>query len=274
MIKPVPMKRILCPTDFSPAADNAIAFAAKFAQVTGSTLTLLHIGSIFDVLDVNLKPSLTLIRDELELQSLQVSRTFKISCDSNIRISYQQLGYAIKECEAEYDMLVMGTSGPDDLLALLSGGHAYPIIRASTLPVLLVPDGTSYQGFQKVTFAFDYWRKLMLPLQPLQWLISKYQSELTILQVMEESVSAEAEEELKHLQMKFNTSGKRKFRFHTVHARQVPDAIDHYLQHNQPDLLALCVTHDSWIKRIFHRSAIKHLATVSKCPLYIFPLNH
>lgn len=267
------MKRILCPTDFSPAADNAIAFAAKFAQTTGSTITLLHIGSIFDILDVNFKPSLTLIRDELELQSLQVSRTFKISCDSDIRISFQQLGHAIKECEADYDLLVIGTSGPDDLLALLSGGHAYPIIRASTLPVLLVPEGAAYKGFQKVTFAFDYWRKLVLPLQPLRWLLTKYQSELTVLQVMEESISLEAEQELKQLQTKFNASEKRKFRFHTTHAKQVPEAIDHYLQHNHPDLLALCVTHDSWITRVFHRSAIKYLATVSKCPLYVFPLE-
>ncbi|HMV08439.1 MAG TPA: universal stress protein [Cyclobacteriaceae bacterium] len=268
------MKRILCPTDFSPAADNAIAFAAKLAQTTGSTLTLLHIGSIFDILDVNFKPSLTLIRDELELQSLQVSRTFKISCDSDMRISYQQLGHAIKECEPDYDLVVIGTSGPDDLLALISGGHAYPIIRASTLPVLLIPEGSAYQGFQKITFAFDYWRKLILPVEPLLWLVRKYQSELTVLQVMEESVSDEAEAELRQLQHKFNADENRHLHFHTTHARKVPEAIDHYIQHNHPDLLALCITHDGWLTRLFHRSAIKHLTAVSKFPLYIFPIEN
>lgn len=268
------MKRILCPTDFSPASDNAIAFAAKVAQSTGSTMTLLHIGSIFDVLDVNLKPSLALIRDELELQSLQVSRTFKISCDSDIRISYQQLSHAIQECETTYDLLVVGTGGPNDLLALLSGGHAYPIIRASTLPVLLIPEGVTYQGFQKITFAFDYWRTLILPYEPLLWLVRKYQSELTILQVMEESISDEAEAELLQLQRKFNSDQTRHLNFHTTHAQEVPDAISHYVKHNHPDLLAMCVTHDSWIKRIFHRSAIKHLAGTARCPLYIFPMEN
>jgi nucleotide-binding universal stress UspA family protein len=267
------MKRILCPTDFSPAADNAIAFAAKLAQTTGSTITLLHIWSIFDFLDINPKPSLALIRDELELQSLQVTRTFKISCDSDMRISYQQLGHAIKACEADYDLVVLGTTGPNDLLSLLSGSHAYQVIRASAVPVFLVPEGVTYHGFPKVTLAFDYWRSLLLPTAPLQWLVTRYNSDLTILQVMEESISEEAQAELKQLQDKFSGPENQAMLFHTVHAAQVPEAINQYVLDHRPDLLALCVTQDNWFKRIFHRSAIRHLSMVGKCPLYIFPIE-
>lgn len=265
------MKRILCPTDFSSASDNAIAFAAKLAQQTGSTLTLLHIGSIFDVVDLNLTPALALIRDELELQSLQISRTFKISCDSDIRISAQQLSTALHDSESDYDLIVLGTKGADTLLHLITGNHAYQVARTSSLPVLLVPEGVVYTGFQKIAFAFDYWRQLTLPLDPLRWLLRAFHSELTILQVMEESVSAEAEAELKQLQNNFNANENRALIFHTVHAREIPEAINHYVYHNEPDLLALCATHDNLWKRLFHRSAIRHLSAVSSCPLYIFP---
>lgn len=273
LVNPLEMKRILCPTDFSPVADNAIAYAAKLSQATGSTLTLLHIGSIFDLLDVNFKPSLTLIRDELELQSLQVTRTFKISCDSDIRISYQQLGPAIKDCEADYDLVVIGTNGPDNLLQFLSGSHAYQVIRSSILPVLLVPEAAGYRGFQKIAFAFDYWRTLSLPTEPLAWLLQTFQSELTVLQVMEESISAEAEAELRQLQHTFSTAANRNITFHTVHAGRVPEALNNYVLHNEPDLLALCATHDSLLRRMFHRSTIRHLSSVTKCPLYIFPFE-
>lgn len=43
------MKDILCPTDFSPAAQNAIAYAAKLAQVVEGNVTLFHVQSVFDV---------------------------------------------------------------------------------------------------------------------------------------------------------------------------------------------------------------------------------
>lgn len=42
------MKKILCPTDFSETAQNAIAYAAKLAQTTEAMLVLFNVQSIFD----------------------------------------------------------------------------------------------------------------------------------------------------------------------------------------------------------------------------------
>jgi hypothetical protein len=42
------MKKILCPTDFSETAHNAIAYAAKLAKATNCELTLLNVQSMFD----------------------------------------------------------------------------------------------------------------------------------------------------------------------------------------------------------------------------------
>ena len=42
------MKKILCPTDFSGAAQNAIAYAAKLAHALDAQLTLLNVQSLFE----------------------------------------------------------------------------------------------------------------------------------------------------------------------------------------------------------------------------------
>ena len=42
------MKKILCPTDFSDTAQNAVAYAAKLAQAMHADLTLLNVQSVFD----------------------------------------------------------------------------------------------------------------------------------------------------------------------------------------------------------------------------------
>src|ERR1044072_3541096 len=38
----VMIKKIICPSDLSPAAQNAVAYAAKLCQLTGATLELIH----------------------------------------------------------------------------------------------------------------------------------------------------------------------------------------------------------------------------------------
>src|SRR5688572_5257943 len=103
------MKKILCPTDFSSAAHNATAYAAKLAQVTGATLVLLHVQSIFDFAPNELvgdgDDGVQSFMEALEEQSLQVGRSFKISCYAEVEKASGSLGKAIAEKGSEYDLI-------------------------------------------------------------------------------------------------------------------------------------------------------------------------
>ena len=137
------MKKILCPTDFSEAADQAIAYAAKLSKKIGAELTLLNVQSVF-----SLPPSEVIkgkflatepLSDRLEEQSYKVMDTFKIQCHSEVEPSNRGLGKTIAQRAKDFDLIVMGTNGADDYYQFFLGTNSYQVIRTSAVPVLLIP---------------------------------------------------------------------------------------------------------------------------------------
>src|SRR6188768_283506 len=103
------MKKILCPTDFSDAANSGVMYAAKFAKATGSTLALYHVHSAFDlstrVVLGGRAASFKSLGDQLEKQSREVSRIFKISCYAETELSVSSLSNVLRDKENEYDLI-------------------------------------------------------------------------------------------------------------------------------------------------------------------------
>src|SRR5690349_2271872 len=111
------MKKILCPTDFSETAQSAIAYAAKFAQVTHCDLTLLNVQSVFDFTPVEVlrgkRMTIASIAEHLETESRQISKTFKINCYAEVESSSSRLSSVIHDKAKGYDLIVMGSDGAD-----------------------------------------------------------------------------------------------------------------------------------------------------------------
>lgn len=269
------MKKILCPTDFSDIAKNAIAYAAKLAHATGSSLTLLHVKSVFDFALVSATAKeyeLEQIENELEAQSREISRTFKISCSSEVESKIGKLSSVIADAAKGYDLIVMGTNGADDLYQFFGGSNAYNAIVKTNTPVLLIPEGYMYSEIKKIVFAFDYLRERKLPLTHLAPFVKAVNAKLTVLQIMEEALSKNADEDLRALQfiIKSYCTEEIDFEYDTIRAAAISKSIDSYLLRNQSDVLALCSVHRSLIERIFHKSVIKNVSIRTTYPVYIF----
>lgn len=270
------MKKILCPTDFSDAADGAIAYAAKLAQATNCELTLLHIHSIFDLSPLEIirgnQTVIEEIAERLEAQSKEVSKTFKILCYAEVESSYSKLSSVIGENGKRFDLLVMGSDGPDDLYQFFGGTNTYNTITKSDVPVLVIPGGHVYAEIRKIVYAFDYLRERNLPLRRLVPWIKALKCELTVLQVMEEAYSKEAEDDLEELQFIISNLYRDdlNYTYDTIRSSDVAQSINSYILRNQPDALALCSVHRSLVERIFHKSIIKNISTVSSYPVFVF----
>jgi nucleotide-binding universal stress UspA family protein len=270
------MKKILCPTDFSDTAQNAIGYAAKLAQATESRLVLFNVQSIFDLAPQEISQERSTLVDAaseyLEAQSLEISRTFKISCYAEVQPSSASLAKTIAEKAAGYDLIVMGTNGPDDIYQFLTGSNAYKASVKSSIPVLLIPDGCAYSEIKTMVYAFDYLRKRKLPLAQLKPWVKSLHCELSILQVMEEAYSGEAEDELKELQFISKTlySEEIQLTFDTIHSYEIAESIHSYVLRTKPDVLALCAVHRNLLERFFHNSLIRNITAVSSYPVFIF----
>ncbi|MCK6617954.1 MAG: universal stress protein [Cyclobacteriaceae bacterium] len=267
------MKKLLCPTDFSPVADNAVVYAAKLAHHTSAVLTLLHVKSLtaFDDPD---KPAAVTgeIISLLEQRCLEVSRVFKISCDYELASSYTSTTQTIGNKGRDYDLIVMGTNGASDLLQFFYGSNTYRVIRSTPTPVLLVPENCMYSEITNLVFAFDYWRQLDLPLEPLVKFAKTFNNcRITVLQVMEESVSERANQQLAEFQgyaRKWFTATQ--LTFETIHSNDLNNSLHQYMLRNKADVLALYEINRSFLENLFHKSVIKRISAFASYPVLVF----
>jgi nucleotide-binding universal stress UspA family protein len=269
------MKKILCPTDFSETAWTGIAYAAKFAQAMNCSLTLLHVHSAFEVTPMELlrgsSMSLETTLKQLEDQSRQISTAFKINCYADVELSSMKLSEAIAKISATYDLLVMGTNGAEDLYQFFTGSNTYNAVTKAKIPLLIVPSGFLYTNIETIVYASDYFRNGNIPLKQILPIVSTLRCDLTMLQVMEESYSSEAEGYLHELEavIKNLYVDEVVLNYDSIHAANIADGIDSYMQKQHFDLLALTSIHRNVISQLFHHSVVKQITNKLSYPVLI-----
>lgn len=270
------MKKILCPTDFSDSAQNAIAYAAKLAHSMGAQLTLFNVQSSFENLPLEIigtKSSKVKAYEKLlDEQSFEISRTFKISCYAEVISTTASLSKTIAFKASGYDLLVMGSNGADDFIQFFLGSHTYKAVVESNVPALVIPSDCIYSEIKEMVFAFDYLRERKLPITQLIPFVKALNARLTVLEVLEEAKSEHMDIELQELQeILKNTYGEKiTLRFDTIRSATIAKSINGYIQNNQPDALAICSVHRSFLGKLFHKSVFKDLSAVLSYPVFVF----
>ena len=147
----IPIRRILCPLDFSRFSRHALEQAVALARESGAVVSALHVFSLAPVADVVLAvvpasggperraaPERAALLSELreftgEVDSAGVTlRTAIDEGDPVVRI----LDHAVDEAA---DLIVMGTHGRAGFERLLLGSVAEKVLRKAPCPVLTVP---------------------------------------------------------------------------------------------------------------------------------------
>lgn len=131
-----PIRRILLPTDFSPAANVAQAYAERLAACAGASLLVLHVlqgwgddATSDDDSDAQMKQMLEGIQSREP--GLVVEHLVHDGSPGEVICWIAQ--------ERECDQIVMGTHGRTGLVNLLMGSTAEYVVRHARCPVLTVP---------------------------------------------------------------------------------------------------------------------------------------
>jgi nucleotide-binding universal stress UspA family protein len=269
------MKKILCPTDFSDVAENAIAYAAKITQATGSELILFNIQSLTELTPLELVRGKALTietaTEQLDLLCRQISIVYKISCYAEVVSSAKSISKTIAQKANGFDLIVMGTNGPDNLYQFFNGSKTYNAMLQTSVPMLLIPEDYAYTPIQRIVYSFDYLRERNLPMAQMKPWVKALGCEIFVLQILEEAYSKKAEEELRELQFIQQTyAADITLHFETIRSSEIAQSINRYISQKQPDALALSTVHRNFIERLFHKSVIKNLSTVSSFPIFIF----
>ncbi|MBM3177675.1 MAG: universal stress protein [Bacteroidetes bacterium] len=156
------MKRILIPTDYSPASFKALAFAERLALLLRGEIFLMHLQEAVDltvhaagvvatadrkVLSKN-RSELFRLADELEHQGLKVHSIF-VEDKGEQKIEDYLLPYNI-------DLIVMGSRGLTGLPAVM-GSTTRSVIRHAHLPVIVLSEESEAAApVKKILFASSF----------------------------------------------------------------------------------------------------------------------
>lgn len=270
-------KSIFCPIDFSATADHAVATAAKLAQKCGAQLDLFSVHSIRDMNPSELlygsAMRVAAATSQLEELALEISRVYKISCYGDVRSSNRALPQVISDAGSDYDLIVMGTNGADQVYDTVFGTNSYLVAKESSVPVLLLPPNYDYQGFSAMVFAMDYFHEMAAPPEQLIKWADLLEARITLLQIMTEEFRHRYDEKLNRTQLILKQFlDEKHHNFKTIYSDRPVEGIVDFIGTNDCDVLALCFRHHSFMEKLFHKNVVKNLCALAPCPLFIFHL--
>lgn len=268
------MKKILCPTDFSAAAENAVTYAAKIAQRIGASVHLFHMDLLFDLtpeealLDAGM--SNLQVAEILEKECLEVSQVFKVSCYAEPITSGASLANSIATIAKGFDMVVMGTNGDDTFFQDIFGSNAFRVIKKTGIPVVIVPEKCDYSEIDHIAYAFDYWRVFDVPMQKIVGLAKELGCRLTVVQVME-AYSFDAETELRATESALKDIYSRDvaLSFEVLYNDSITDALSGFMSRGTCDALAVCFR-EAPLKGVLFGGVIRKMIRETSYPLIVF----
>lgn len=272
------LKKILVPTDFSSATDNAIKYAAMLSKESGATIVLLHVNELpafmtnEQAMVVDYKGLENEIRTKLEEQKQELKSVYGIQQV----VTHTSIGIAIPEVKEEIekerpDIVVMGTKGAHGWKELLIGTQTTRLIEKSGCPLIVVPEKSNFHIPSKIAFATNFNDHELQALFLLVELMKSYHPEIMVLHVAESH-----DEKLEEKMMKWfstqveSTIPYDKFSFHELHGPSVELALQEFVKSNAIDLLATAKRKRNFFDIFTTRSLTKELAYHGETPLMVF----
>ena len=152
------IERINCPFDFTRTGRVGLNYAGMLAAALGARLTIFYVEpSMWTV-------ELQLYEDQNEIPkgsdaclSWRQSDGSKFGIESNYAIDPEtdSIEVAVGSMSTDYDLIVMGTNGADNLYQHVFGVNTHHVLGLTRCPVLMIPRGYELNIPKQMVYAFD-----------------------------------------------------------------------------------------------------------------------
>jgi nucleotide-binding universal stress UspA family protein len=180
------MKKIIAPTDFSSASENACMYAANLAADIKAELLLFHI------IELPVSIAEYAVTDELfdeagvekELENLK-NKLCAATNNEVIIKTKDVLGFAVNEIaelcnRVKPFAVVMSTNISNLYQYFFKGSTTVYTAKHLFYPVIIVPHNTKYQPLKKIAFACDLKDIYEIPVTEIETIVKLFNSELDI----------------------------------------------------------------------------------------------
>jgi nucleotide-binding universal stress UspA family protein len=266
---------ILFLTDFSDNARNAITYGLRAFPSDAYTYILLNCyPRIHTTTEVNISLSEKMSQEsyaalEKEAAAIRQHMGEDLAFEKIAYLGFlnEAVNYVAEHHQP--DLVIMGTKGETGLPAILLGSHASSLIKATNLPLMIVPEEARFTGLKHIVLAADL-KTLNKPehLEPLSELAEIFDSRLTIVNVVKEDATLEEDASDDRDSLKDNFT-EHPIEFRYIQDHSVEHGIAQYVHDHPCDLLVVVERSRSFIIDLFHRSVSKNLALHAETPLLV-----
>jgi nucleotide-binding universal stress UspA family protein len=275
------MKKILVPTDFSPASKAGFESAQLFSEATEAELFALN---IYPRVENNYSTEVRLSMHQ-EIEKKRASKMIQFIAELldqshsdtlliptiHPRIRCGNIVNEINAAAQEYDvdLIIIGTKAKHNLWEYLFGSVSTNLIKKTMKPVLIIPEGIPFKKPKSIAFANDFQVDEM-PLKELHKFADIFGArvERVHINILPSDFSNLKEEVV---EIADSESGKGKPVSTTVIRNiSVTKGLDYFVKTHNIDLLALYLPQRTFAEDLLHRSVSKQLTLSSQIPLLIF----
>ncbi len=282
-LKTIKMKKILFPTDFSEASNNAFVHALEFAKLVQGELVLLHTfelpifdnqffpenyAAIYDSVELSefdlFKdeiPKLRAIAEKHNLDKVKMSHRLK---DGDL---ISNIKGTIKEEKIDY--VVMGTFGATGWDSFFIGTNTASLVSQSSVPVYCIPTDVPFSKIKTIGFTTRFRAKDKKALQSVLELAHKAKAKVKCLYVktsdsdVSKATIAKWEEEFK----------SEPIEFFVIENDDVQATIMDFIMYKDIDILTLLPYKRGFFEGLFKPSLTKKLATDFEIPILSIPME-
>ena len=273
------MKTFVFATDFSQNACSALPYAIPIIQQLKGRLILFH---AYDYVDPYVEvPAYVMeqmdeARAKEAMEELEIWKKFvhglapDLPCETIARKGTLMRTLLDLIEQEEVDAVFMGTKGASGIKRILIGSNTASVIGKTPCPVLAIPEGSNFEGIDKIVYATDFQSDDGFILQQLKGMANVFKAKVDILHVVKEG------EEIDHDMYEWykvavkNILDEGVVSFRLVPHRNVQEGISHYVQEELPDIVVMAMHKKDWIDRLLKGSFTKRQAYHTQKPLLVF----
>ncbi len=266
------MKKILFPTDFSAAAENAFAYALNFAQHIGAQIITLHVYELPRLHARHLPRTLAQIYEQIKLEEFENYRDHLTPLSEFARgqglehlLAYHLLEEGspvpsiLRVARREgAELIILGTKGATGLKTTLFGTVAGEVLENAPCPVLAVPERATFDGrIDRLAVATTFLEEEKRALEKALEFAALFDAEVHCVNVNLTHDDAVTQGLEAWQQAYANTP---KIFFHLLDASDLKEALSQFLTDLNIDILAMLTHRRKFFEELLSYSITKHLS--------------
>ncbi len=278
-------KKIIVPTDFSPAAQNAYQYASALVEDWKGELQLLHVchpkGETIEgvpliaVEDLVEERKVALADFTLATEPANMKQTVVDSLvDREVVVGFASDVLVKKSAEEDTDLIVMSTRGEGNVMDRAFGSISSSVSQKANCPVWLIPPNTKYRGIHNILYASNYASADERMVNRILTFAQPFGADVHLVHVNDQTNNdPNSMDELVIDKLFANTQFENTLYLSTIHSDRIWEGLNSYAHENAIDLIVLVTRHRNFWQRLLHRSVTREMVLNAELPLLILHLD-